>query len=456
MPPAEQLPKEFRRLVREQLGAEAEALFEALNQSAPTSIRLNPCKPCPLTPTGEPIPWHPQGRYLSERPRFTLRPEFHAGAYYVQEASSMLLAEVLRQLLPQGETLRALDLCAAPGGKTTLLADALPPGSFVLANEVIRSRLPALQHNIWKWGRSNLHLASLDPAHFQPLENFFDLVLVDAPCSGEGLFRKDSDAMQHWSPQTVAHCAARQRRILGEAVRLVRQGGWLIYSTCTLNEAENAENARRQMEDFELEECPLNFPSGWGLVRRRVGWQCYPHRVRGEGFYFAAFRRKAGGRARLPKRSPTPPHLKPLSNRESSEPAAFFQQPEGFRFFIDSKGRVFALEEGQAETALFVQAVLKRCWVGVQVGKLKGKVFVPGPGLALFGGLSSRLPALDCSLEDSLQYLRGAPLPLEGAPRGWTRIRFAGLTLGWGKALDARLNNYFPKEWRIRLEGPGG
>ena len=259
------LPPAFEQRIRRQLGSETEAFLQALNAPAPVSIRLNPGKtPIPADPgtTGNgtrPVPWCPEGLYLPERPAFTLDPLLHGGAYYVQEASSMFLAHVLRQLLPAAPV-RMLDLCAAPGGKSTLAASLLPPGSLLVANEVIRSRAAILRENIIKWGQDNIVVTNNDPAGFAPLEGAFDLILVDAPCSGEGMFRKDPAAIAEWSEANARLCAERQRRILADIWQCLRPGGTLVYSTCTYNPDEDEAILEWLLSEWDAETIPLPCP----------------------------------------------------------------------------------------------------------------------------------------------------------------------------------------------------
>ncbi|HRF42010.1 MAG TPA: RsmB/NOP family class I SAM-dependent RNA methyltransferase, partial [Saprospiraceae bacterium] len=287
---------DFRIQMQAQLGAAFADFADALTQPAPVSIRANRHKwTGPAQHDGQ-VPWCKNGYYLAERPPFTLDPLLHAGAYYVQEASSMSIAHALRQLVDLENPLLALDLAAAPGGKSTLLAGMLSADSLLIANEVIRNRYQALRHNLARWGLPNVAVSQHDPEDFAPLAGSFDLVLVDAPCSGEGLFRKDPDAQKEWSPAQVGFCAARQRRILAQAAALMAPGGVLVYSTCTYNDEENAANAAWLQEVAGLEYAPVNWPSEWGVEERRWGYQFYPHRVRGEGFYVACFRRVGGGR----------------------------------------------------------------------------------------------------------------------------------------------------------------
>jgi len=269
-----------------QLGAEYEPFLEALDGDPVVSLRLNPHKPGSEFPAGSPIPWAEDGYYLPERPRFFLDPRIYAGGYYVQEASSMLIG----QCLDFSQDLRILDLCAAPGGKSTLLASRMSPGSVLVSNELVRARSRALIDNLSRWGHPHTLVTNNHPRDFQPLRHAFDAIVIDAPCSGEGMFRKDPKVIEHWSPGVVRNCALRQQDILREVMGSLRPGGRLVYSTCTYNPYEN-EAIVQWVLDHEpgvFEVVPLEFPADWGLVRGttegyspalRHTYHCYPHRV---------------------------------------------------------------------------------------------------------------------------------------------------------------------------------
>src|SRR5690606_35373595 len=248
--------------------AEFEQFQTAIDQPSRTSIRLNPFKSFSSAWPQSPIPWSKDGYFLEERPSFTLDPAIHAGAYYVQEASSMFIEHVLNSLaIPRGVY---LDLSAAPGGKSTLLSSYLGHEGLLVANEVIQSRAQILKENLIKWGLGNAVVTNNDPDHFEPLEGFFDLVLVDAPCSGEGMFRKDPQAREEWSPDNVQLCSARQKRIMDKAGALVKGGGYLLYSTCTFNEQENEDMIRFLTEEFAFEPVKIPLDASWNIVETEV------------------------------------------------------------------------------------------------------------------------------------------------------------------------------------------
>lgn len=326
------LPNAFLDTIGPILKDELPAFLDSYQQKIPVSLRLNLFKEIKDFDYAEVVPWHPEGRYLSERPIFTLDPLFHAGTYYVQEASSMFLYQALTQSVDLSKPLKTLDLCASPGGKSTLIASAINENSLLVANEVIRSRVSSLKQNLEKWGNSNVIITNHDAEDFQPLNSFFDVVLVDAPCSGEGLFRKDENARNEWSQEHVLHCSSRQKRILRSAKNLVCGNGILIYSTCTFNSAENDENIKWLLEtgEFELTEIELN--NEWNIVKTEFGYQFFPHKVKGEGFYLSILRKKGNFGERQVKIKPLK-ELTPLTKHEISEIRNWINDPDLCSFF---------------------------------------------------------------------------------------------------------------------------
>ncbi|HNM24343.1 MAG TPA: RNA methyltransferase [Saprospiraceae bacterium] len=452
------LPPDFQQQMQTLLGAEYAAFEAALQEPAPVSIRLHSHKTPPggaPIAAGQPVPWHPKGYYLPERPVFTLDPLLHAGAYYVQEASSMFVYEAARQTADFSKPLKVLDLCAAPGGKSTLLADMLAPGSLLVANEVIQSRVGVLRENLERWGLPDIAVVSADAEAFGDLSGCFDVVLADAPCSGEGLFRKDTDARDEWSPAHVGLCAARQRRILAEAVETLAPGGVLLYSTCTYNRQENEDNVEWLRAEFGLQSIPLDLPAAWGIVANDGQYHFYPHRLRGEGFFLAALRKNEGSPARLALPSAFR-SLKPLPKAQLPDMQNWMSRPADFRYFLTPAGDVLALPAALEADYLLLDKYLKNKWFGLRIGQFKGKDFAPDHALALSTAVSEQAPRIELSRELALRFLKKETFDLPpDTPKGWALAAFHGLALGWIKVLPNRMNNYLPAERRIRMELKG-
>ncbi|MSQ38769.1 MAG: RsmB/NOP family class I SAM-dependent RNA methyltransferase, partial [Chitinophagaceae bacterium] len=297
------LPNSFISSLKGLPGFDEQAFIKTheLKQSI-TSIRINTNKsfleqPSSFFEEASPIPWCADGYYLKERPLFVLDPLWHAGAYYVQEASSMFLHHALQQIAPIAGSMHVLDLCAAPGGKTTLLANYFQKG-LVVANETIKNRNAILVENITKWGADNIVVTQNDPSHFKALPQFFDIVLIDAPCSGSGLFRKDPEAIEYWSEDAVQHCSIRQSRIIEDSIDCLKEGGYLIYSTCSysMQEDENILDKIAAMEG--MKSIDLNIDNDWGIIQsespvhQSKGYRFYPDKVKGEGFFLAVFKKE--------------------------------------------------------------------------------------------------------------------------------------------------------------------
>jgi 16S rRNA C967 or C1407 C5-methylase (RsmB/RsmF family)/NOL1/NOP2/fmu family ribosome biogenesis protein len=459
------LPEPFIQQIKTRFGAEADSFLQALQQPAPISLRLNPNKrPSePLFADSEAILWHKSGRYLSERPVFALDPCWHAGAYYVQEASSMVVAEVVRQALGArvSTPLAALDFCAAPGGKTTLLLDTLSSDALVVANEVIKSRVGPLSENLERWGKANIAVTSAEVEQFAPLAGQFDLILADAPCSGEGMFRKDPDAAKEWSLENVAICTARQQRIVSGLIPLLAPGGVLIYSTCTYNPHENDENVQFMMRQFGLELVPIQLPAQFGFMQTQTGQAAYPHRVRGEGFFIAALRKPDA--AETPKKPAKPLEMKRLVRAdkktiEGSNP--WLRDPASADFWLTKHGTirhlpVFAAEDGAKNQSRLQQIIvllehhIQYCIVGRTFGEVKGKDLIPDHALAMSIDLLAP-QTLEISLTEALAFLRKQDVEFTGNV-GWNCMQYQGLALGWAKLLPNRVNNYLPMERRLRM-----
>ncbi len=447
-------PPAFLKRMQKLLGPEFEDFVTALRQPPPASIRFNPRKPGAQLPTSERVPWHPHGWYLHERPSFTLDPAYHGGGYYIQEASSMFLHEILCQIRPSSERWRVLDLCAAPGGKSTLLLSAMQEGDLLVANEMAPARVPALKYNLTRWGYSGVMASNHPPAAFTNLKGFFDLIVVDAPCSGEGMFRKDPGALEHWSPTAAEQCAERQDSIIDQVLPALRAGGWLIYSTCTFNPSENEYNIARWLQRYDLEEVPLRLDSSHPLVPAEHGYYFYPHRVKGEGFFICLMRKKSGASFKA-KKLGLPRGITRLPSRQVNFLRPWLGNADRFLFYQKANGTITALTPDlEADFATLGNVLQKRSF-GLKIGKLKGSHLLPDHALAMCLELSEGVPTLQLDLEAALQYLKRAEPPLPSLPKpGWYLVRHGAFNLGWVKVLSQRINNYLPMDNRIRMDLP--
>ncbi len=446
------LPTEFEVRMKEQLGESYSDFHHALQNVPPVSIRLNPKKPIDKE-YGDPIPWTSEGRYLSSRPVFTLDPHLHAGAYYVQEASSMFLEQAVIQSIDNAKPLRVLDLCAAPGGKSTHLLSLLNSKSLLVSNEVIRSRASILSENIQKWGHHNVIVTNSDPEDFLALEGFFDLIIIDAPCSGEGLFRKDSGAMNEWSPATIELCCHRQQRILSAIWPTLKQGGVLMYSTCTYNEKENEENLLWLKNKRELEFISIKYPDAWGIQEVNkgalTGYRFYPHQVKGEGLFISIMRKlEATQPIKIKPRfglqlvpSKTKDRLRDwLHNFEEKELIALDDL-----ICMIPKDRVTDLE--------YLISNLKTVLKGTAVATQKHEKLVPEHAFALSIEINKGIfTQLNLTKDQALSFLRKENLMLAEGQKGFALVNYEGSTLGWVNLLGNRVNNLYPSSWRIRME----
>ena len=419
-----------------------------------TSLRLNPAKPINVSAhrflnRTENIPWCANGKYLAERPFFVTDPLWHAGAYYVQEASSMFIQYILEQIMPNSKGRIALDLCAAPGGKSTLLASYFKEG-LVVANETIKTRNPILVENITKWGSDRVVVTQNDPSHFKSLPHFFDLMVVDAPCSGSGLFRKDPNAINEWSEDSVKHCSTRQARILDDSLDALKEGGYLIYSTCSYSFEED-----EQMMDYiasmpGMKSVELDPPSVWNIVscesplHKAKGLRFYPDQIKGEGFFIAVFQKN---NSNIGGYYASDFNWNLMNKQEAAVLSSFMELNKEY-LFINHHNTLIAVA---VEFEMHIKALLKNMYVkkmGLAIGEIKGKDLIPAHALAMSDWANQPYGNIEVDEETALQYLRRADLVLEGE-KGWQAINYQTVRLGWVKVLPNRSNNYYPTEWRI-------
>ncbi len=421
------LPFDFIQMMQEQWGADqAQMLLDGLNKEPCVSVRVNRGKWG--SPVGgslsqsleaDPVPWCAEGFYLPGHPAFTFDPLFHAGAYYVQEASSMFLDDVMRRHMPEGD-LRCLDLCAAPGGKSTLLRARLSAGSLLVSNEPVRQRAQVLAENMTKWGDASCVVTNNYPRDFQHLTSAFDVVVVDAPCSGEGMFRKDERAIEEWSLENVKNCVARQREIVSDIWRCLKPGGLLVYSTCTFNRHEDEDNAQWIVDTL-----------GGELLEQR---HFLPGRDRGEGFYIAAIRKDGDRECDAPLMG------------KGTEVEGLSGQYE----LLKLPAMQCALPIRHAAFIRKLQRTLHVLTAGVATQELKGRDWVPAHALAMSQAyVRGTWQEVSLGYSEAIRYLRRDALRIE-APRGYVLLTYQGLPLGFAKSVGGRLNNMYPQEWRIR------
>ena len=420
-----------------------------------TSIRLNPRKPAePLANfqaseeiISTAIPWTRYGFYLDNRPSFTFDPLFHAGCYYVQEASSMFLEEALTQSVDLSKPLRILDLSAAPGGKSTHIQSLVTRDSLLVSNEVIRSRASILKENIIKWGASNVIITNNDPADFSRLEAYFDVIVVDAPCSGSGLFRKDESAISEWSENNVILCARRQQRILDDVWPALKKNGVMVYSTCSYSRQEDEEIADWFKNKYGAEFVPLSLDPTWGIVDSGKGYRFWPNKLKGEGFYISVFRKTTGQENDHDSREK---HER-LTQGER-EIMKNWVKEDGFDF-IKHEQTVYAWPRGlMAEFGLLLRN-FRIIYSGTRVGELMRDKLVPDHALALSLIANESLSRIDVSKDLAIDYLKKRELKIEGSSKGWQLITYQDQPLGWINVLSNRINNYYPRELRILKDG---
>ncbi|MFZ6011194.1 MAG: methyltransferase RsmF C-terminal domain-like protein [Bacteroidota bacterium] len=446
-------PPAFEKRIHQQLGTSWDAFEQAHNEPSPVSIRLNPKKN--TTPKNSTlVPWTSMGRYLSARPVFTLDPLFHGGAYYVQEASSMFLEQALMQAVDLRQPLKVLDLCAAPGGKSTHILGLIGENSLLVSNEVIRSRATILAENIQKWGCANVMVTNNDPQEIGSITGFFDVIVVDAPCSGEGLFRKDPEAITEWSAENVALCAGRQKRILKDIWPALKENGVLIYCTCTYNESENENNLSRLQQEQEIEFVDLKIDTSWGITKINnngvVGYRCFPHQVKGEGFFLAVIRKKENeGTIRHRNKRENNTFPKQLASTLRSWLLTAEQKE-----LIYHKETVRFIPLVHAEAMEMLRSKLKVISEGVDLGAVKHDKIIPEHALALSVDVDQRqFQSISLNLDEAIRYLRREPISVSGQ-KGFAMIMFENIPLGWINILSNRVNNLYPSERRIRMAPP--
>ncbi|MDE6338216.1 MAG: hypothetical protein K2K97_00325 [Muribaculaceae bacterium] len=415
------LPEDFKNQMEQLLGNDSDAFLSAMTDTPSVSIKLNRRKTNDPAIIGygelEPVKWCSNGYYLPVRPKFTLNPLLHAGVFYVQDASSMIYEAIAEKVVPSaldtGAPLRVLDLCAAPGGKTTSIINALPDGSVVVANEFIASRAQILRENLIKWGYPDIIVTNSPTSVFARMGEVFDIVAVDAPCSGEGMMRKEDVAVTQWNAGLQKQCASLQKDILSDAFEALKPGGFLIYSTCTFNRLENEENLKWLAEEKGLIPVDMEFPEEWELLHGiDTAYPCYrfmPHKTRGEGLFVAVLR------------------------KEGDYPRAQTLTEASFHKTVKANARVIA--------------------EGIPLTTVKGKDAVPTSESVLATDFNrDSLPSIEVDESTALSYLRHEALRFgNDIGKGFVVINYKGFPLGLVKNIGNRANNLYPSQWRIKF-----
>jgi 16S rRNA C967 or C1407 C5-methylase (RsmB/RsmF family)/NOL1/NOP2/fmu family ribosome biogenesis protein len=433
-------------------GFNEQAFIAAHQHKAPVSVRLHPIKGSGLFDSEEKVPWCPGGIYLPERPVFTLDPAYHTGAYYVQEASSMFLSRMLSQFIDGRTNLRVLDLCAAPGGKSTLIASLLDRDSLLVSNEVIRTRASILEENMCRWGYRNTWVTSNDPKDIGRLEGYFDIIVVDAPCSGSGLWRKDAAALNEWSEDNVNLCSGRQQRILADIWPSLKQNGILIYATCSYSPQEDEQILDWMADTFGVSHLSTTPPAGSGIEaiaspkNKMTGYRFFPHNVKGEGFFIAAMQKNDETDA------PKLPKFKTARNQKIQDQASYLLSGDDTLFIPGKENTWHAINAAHEADIHLLQQVAYLRRTGLEVGSPMPKEWLPAHDIALSTDIAPELPSIDTNREQALRFLKREEMGIDNIPKGWQVVKYNGWGLGWIKGLGNRTNNYLPKHWRIRMD----
>ena len=439
------LPEAFIDQLRELLPEEWEALAKAITSSEPSvAVRVNEARGVSVPECTERVPWCEQGFYLGDRPAFTFDTDWHAGRYYVQDASSMFITHVIRSFIH--EPVCYLDLCAAPGGKTTAAIQALPQGSMTVANEIVSPRARVLADNIIRWGDPRCVVTSNAPAQVGKLTRFFDVIAADVPCSGEGMMRKDDEAVSQWSPGLVEQCAQRQREILAGVWPALRPGGLLIYSTCTYNRQENEDIAEFIVHELGATSLEVPVEDCWN-IHPAIGSDCHcyrfmPHRVNGEGLFMAVFRKNGDMPRELPR-------IKDKTSKKADETGKdWLACPD--EYAIGQQGDLsIAVPLDIRREIVTLRTSLNVLHAGIELATVMGRKVMPHHALAMSTARAEgAFPVCEVDYPTALRYLRGESIIVNG-PRGHVLIAHEGAVLGFANNLGNRANNLYPKPQRI-------
>lgn len=440
------LPLSLRDTLPDSLSMDWDVLEKA-HQFAPiNSVRINPKKYTAQFDDEKKIEWCKNGRYLHQRPSFTYDPLFHAGTYYVQEASSMFLEYALEQVADLKKDVTVLDLCAAPGGKSTHIASLITDNSLLISNEVIGTRVNILTENMTKWGYCNTWVSNNDPAHFSRVPAFFDIMLADAPCSGSGLFRKIPEYCNSWNTDLVNLCAQRQKRILHDAYKSLAQNGLMVYMTCSFSKSENEEILDFLLSEFDMESCKINLDTQMGIIEtqseihKAFGYRFFPHLLKGEGFFLAILRKRDGEERQLYEEKGTKLQKTPAASQ--------FIIAEDYFTFLQNENLI-AIQHVHKEMYQYLSTKIKLVKKGILLGKQLPKEIIPAHELALYEKCIYKENTVSLDLKNAISYLKRDNIEIQLDKKGWYLVMYEGFALGWLKNIGNRINNYYPSNYRI-------
>lgn len=449
------LPQEFIDMLAATGYAPFADLPHTLTDTPPeVSVRFNPLRRCdaPSASDGS-VPWAP-GIYLAGRPAFIFDPRIHQGVYYVQDAASMFIHHVVSVLCSGASSpLLCLDACAAPGGKTTAVMQALPSGSVMVANEYVPLRAEILRENVAKWGSADISVISADTSLFRSAPGLFDLIIADVPCSGEGMMRKDPGAVEQWTSGLVRSCAARQREIVSNLWEALAPGGHLIYSTCTFNTTENEEMVRFMADTLGAIPVAIPVDPVWnispGIGTTLPVYRFIPGITRGEGLFMAVLSKPAGTAAPEVRKTAARQKAAPRPSNNAAKATAWLRTDNPLEI-IEQQNTLFA--RSASPLAIHLPAQWRP---QTEIAKIKGNDLVPTQQLALSRCLARGIfPETETDREQAVAYIKGLSISLPSSPRGIVLLTYQGNPLGFVKNIGNRANNLYPSQWRIRTTPP--
>ena len=446
------IPKDFVAWAKKRLGKEAKEFLDALDKPAVRSMLVNPRKNLELTGL-EKVPWNDMGCYMPDSHQFTTDPLWHAGTYYALDASCMFLGHAFKQLCAKEEKMRVLDLCSAPGGMSLILSSLMNNEQLLVSNESAKTKAAKLKENVIKWGAAHNYVMRQKPEQFQRIPGFFDVMLLNAPHSGEGLFRKSEKARENWSLDLVQERVAKQRKILSDSLLSLKVGGTLLYCVRSFNEQETIENINWLCKEKGMKCLPLKSDKAWNIENikegKALGYQLWPHKTKGEGFFLSALTKVEGeevdqGRYEIKKKT------KPYSRKNTMRIKRYFGIPEGFMVHENGRKAITAVHENIMDDISALNGLFSSDYYGVELGMMAKEIFLPLHSLAVNGVVDSKMKMIPLTMGDAQKYLRRDSLEIDYDRPGWVRASYEEISLGWFKVQVRKLSNHYPIQWRLK------